>query len=313
MRPHFISCAATLVLIAVACDLSMGIPPEPAPARIADGIYVLRGSGGDITRENGGRVANITFIVGPRGVVVAGTGISYREGEDIIAAVRTISPLPIRLAVLTHPDQEVIFGAAAFKAHGIPLLMHRHAADLMASRCELCLRNLRALLGEETMSLTQLVSPDRIIDASQTIDVIGRPLRVIATSWSSAPGAVALFDGATSTLIAGNLVLNARIPDLRDADVPGWRHTLAELAAMKCRHLVGAYGPPGSCADIAQFARYLSDLEQRVAALMRDGVSLAELHDRCDLPAYAAWDQYGSLHAANANRTYLRLERKLFE
>src|SRR5207249_4420052 len=206
MRPHFISCAATLVLIAVACDLSMGIPPEPAPARIADGIYVLRGSGGDITRENGGRVANITFIVGPRGVVVAGTGISYREGEDIIAAVRTISPLPIRLAVLTHPDQEVIFGAAAFKAHGIPLLMHRHAADLMASRCELCLRNLRALLGEETMSLTQLVSPDRIIDASQTIDVIGRPLRVIATSWSSAPGAVALFDGATSTLIAGNLV-----------------------------------------------------------------------------------------------------------
>ena len=78
-------------------------------------------------------------------------------------------------------------------------------------------------------------------------------------------------------------------------------------------HLVPAYGPVGTCADIATFARYFTALESRVGALMKDGVSLAELRDRCDLPEFSRWDQYESLHRQNANYVYLRLERSQFE
>ncbi len=46
---------------------------------------------------------------------------------------------------------------------------------------------------------------------------------------------------------------------------------------------------------------------------MKDGVSLAELRDRCDLPEFARWDQYETLHPQNANYIYLRLERSQFE
>ena len=58
-------------------------------------------------------------------VAVVNTGASYREGEDIIEAVKSISDRPILLAILTHPGQEAIFGAAAFQARGIPVLAHR--------------------------------------------------------------------------------------------------------------------------------------------------------------------------------------------
>ena len=37
---------------------------------VAPGVYALLGSGGEITPENGGRTANVAFIVGPRGVIV---------------------------------------------------------------------------------------------------------------------------------------------------------------------------------------------------------------------------------------------------
>ncbi len=74
-----------------------------------------------------------------------------------------------------------------------------------------------------------------------------------------------------------------------------------------------AYGPVGTCADIAAFAHYFAALESRVETLMKDGVSLAELRDRCDLPEFARWDQYETLHPQNANHTYLRLERSQFE
>lgn len=280
---------------------------------MATGVYALLGSGGEITPENGGRVANAAFIVGPRGIVVVDTGSSYREGEEIIAAVKNVSNRPIRLAILTHPGQEAIFGAAAFQARGIPVLAHRRSAELIALRCETCLRNLRTVLGEDAMAASRVVRPDRLIEGNETLGLIGRPLRLIAPRWSSAPGAIAVFDEKTSTLIAGSSVQIHRVPDLRDADPQGWREALQQFESMKCRHLVPGYGPIGSCADVDAFARYFTELETRVETLMKEGVSLGELRDRCGLPEFARWDQYEALHPENASRTYLRLERSQFK
>jgi hypothetical protein len=100
---------------------------------------------------------------------------------------------------------------------------------------------------------------------------------------------------------------------MRDANPKAWRDALVQLESMRCRHLVGGYGPVGSCADIAAFAHYFAALESRVEALMKDGVSLAELRDRCDLPEFARWDQYATLHPQNANHAYLRLESSQFK
>ena len=163
------------------------------------------------------------------------------------------------------------------------------------------------------MAATRVVQPDRLIDGSETLELIGRPLRLIAPPSSSAPGSIAVFDEWTSTLIAGNLVAIQRIPDMRDANPKAWRDALVQLASLRCRHLVPGYGPVGKCADIGAFADYFAALEIRVEALMKSGVSLAELRDRCDLPEFARWDQYELLHPQNANHTYLRLERSQFE
>ncbi len=304
---------ATAIAIVAACASQTSLGARPAIVAVADGVYALMGTGGDITPENGGRTANVAFVVGPRGIVVVDTGASYRQGEEIIAAVERISKRPIRLAILTHPAQEAIFGAAAFQARGIPVVAHRRSAELMAARCETCLRSLRTLLGDDAMAATRVVTPDRLIDANQTIALIGRPLRLIMSDWSSAPGAIAVFDERTSTLIAGSEVSIDRIPELRDANPQGWRDALAKIASTRCRHLVPGYGRIGTCADIGRFARYFASLENRVESLMKEGVSLGELRDRCGMPEFAGWDQYETLHPENANRTYLRLERLQFK
>jgi glyoxylase-like metal-dependent hydrolase (beta-lactamase superfamily II) len=304
----------TVVAILAAACAGQGVrTARPEPVMVAAGVYALLGSGGEITPENGGRTANVAFVVGSRGVVVVNTGASYREGEDIIAAVKSISNRPILLAILTHPGQEAIFGAAAFQARGIPVLAHRSSAELIAARCETCLRHLRSTLGEDSMAGTRVVEPDRLIAGGETLELIGRPLRLVAPQWSSAPGAVAVFDEMTSTLIAGSLVSINRIPDMRDANPKAWRDALVDIESTRCRHLVPGYGPIGTCADIAAFGNYLAELESRVGALMKEGLSLAELRNRCDLPQFARWDQYETLHPQNANRTYLRLERSQFE
>jgi glyoxylase-like metal-dependent hydrolase (beta-lactamase superfamily II) len=304
---------AVVAVLAAACT-APAMRAEPLePVRVAADVYVLLGTGGEITPDNGGRTANVAFIVGPRGVVVVNTGSSYREGEAIIAAVQSVSNRPVLLAILTHASPEAIFGAAAFQERGIPVLAQRRSAELIAARCGTCLSNLRALLGDDWMAGTRVVEPDRLIEGDATLDLIGRPLRLIVPPWSSVPGALAVFDATTATLIAGSLVSIQRIPDLRDADPEAWQAALVDLEATQCRHLIPGYGPIGTCADIAAFGAYFAALERRVAALLQQGVSLAELRQRCDLPPFAYWDQYATLHPQNANRTYLRLEQAAFE
>ena len=288
-------------------------PPPSGPAarveRVADGVYAFAFPERAAADE---RLlpARAAFVVGPRGVVVVDSGIAARDGEALLEAIARTTRQPVRLAILTHPSQEAIFGAAALQARGIPVAMHRDAAALVAGRCEACLRNLRRALGEQAMAGTRLVVPDREIGDGTRIDDAGRELRVIAPPAASAPGAIALLDVRTGTLFAGSLVTPCRVPDLRDADARAWPAALARLQATRCRHLVPSYGTVSRCDAIPVFARYLADLEARVAGLLSQDVELAQVGERAALVSYSGWPGYAEHHAANAARTYLRLERE---
>lgn len=299
-----------------------GPAPAAAEARLSEGgplaveplardVYVLRGASGT-AEATGGRNGNVGFVVGPRGVVVVGSGGSAAHGREVIAAVARTTDRPIRLVVLTHAGQESIFGAAAFQEAGIPVLMHRNAARLMAERCDGCLRRLQDALGERTMAGTRVVTPDRLVPGSGPLDVIGRRLLLVAPAATRAIGAMAVLDPQTRTLFAGNLVAIQRVPDMRDTDGAGWPDALAELGRAHCAHLVPSVGRLGTCSDLAPLAGYFAALDLRVRELLRHDVGLADVAARSALPQFAAWDGYADLHAQNAQRAYLRLERSLF-
>jgi len=297
----------------VAGAIGLAFAATPAPVLVAPGIYALMGQPGEIAAANLGRIVNVAFVVGPRGVIVVESGVSFRHGDEIIAAVERITRKPIRLVVITHASQEAVFGAAAFQARGIPVWMHRESAALMAERCGTCLHTLRTELGERAMAGTRVAEPDHVVGKTQPLDVIGRRLVLIAPGGRDTTGALALWDETTGTLIAGSLVSIDRIPDLRDAGGKGWPEALAVLKATRCIHLIPALGRIGSCADIDALARYFAALDGHVRTLLAEGVGLAELPERSDLPDFAAWDGYPMLHIQNANRAYLRIERDSFK
>jgi len=191
--------------------------------------------------------------------------------------------------------------------------MHRKAAELMAARCEGCLRDLREMLGDVALAGTRVVTPDRLLDGDEELDLIGRRLRVMASEWSSAPGTIALHDESTATLIAGDSVLVDRVPDLRDGDLQGWQEWLERLRQTPCRTVVPGHGLVGPCSSIGDFGNYLAALDARISLLLASGVALSEVAGRSALPQYARWDSYAAMHARNAQLIYLRRERQVFE
>ncbi|MFO1220420.1 MAG: MBL fold metallo-hydrolase [Burkholderiaceae bacterium] len=308
--------AAALATVA-ACLLVIGCgAPLPAsdgetPIALAPGVFMVRGRSGEADRDNQGRIGNTGFIVGETGVIAIDTGTSYRHGQALLAQIARTTDRPVRLALITHTRPEFLFGANAFRERGIPIGMHRKAAQLMAARCEICLKTLKRTLGDEAMAGTTMFEPDEVFDESHTLHTIGRPLRIVYLGHSSGPGDVAVLDEASGVLFAGGLLDERRIPDVVDGDLAGWRRALDRLGSLPLSRIVPGHGPVASAAVIAEVARYLERLQTRVAQLLGAGASLADVPDAAALPDYASWDQYDTIHRRNAAIVFVRLEREL--
>ena len=282
------------------------------PVQVAAGVYMLQGTAGEAEPGNSGRVGNAGFVVGPQGVVVVDSGTSYRQGQALLQAVARVTPQPVRLLLLTHTRQEFLFGAAAFRARGIPVHMHIRAAQLMAGRCETCLKTLRRVLGETEMQHTEVVKPDQVFENTHTLapTLIGRPLRLLYFGHSSGPGDVALLDETTGSLFAGGLLDHQRIPDVQDADLPGWQRALLALGRQPLQHIIPGHGPQAGPELPATVGRYLQQLQDRARSLLRQGAPLSEVPDALELAEFKHWDQYDTIHRRNAAVVFLRLEQQ---
>jgi glyoxylase-like metal-dependent hydrolase (beta-lactamase superfamily II) len=277
---------------------------------VAPGVYMLPGVAGEVDNVTRGRNGNAGFIVGTTGVLAIETGTSYRHGRALLAAIERVTQKPVRRVLITHTRQEFLFGAAAYRERGIPIAMNRKAAQLMAARCETCLKTLRRVLGDEEMAGTTMFKPDLEFDDAAELDIIGRPVRILYFGHSSGPGDIAVLDTQTRTLFAGGLLDWKRIPDIQDSDFAEWRHALVSLRGMAIDNIVPGHGPRADRTAIDANERYLNQLEARVLELLKKGAALSEVPDATTLPEFANWDQYETVHRRNASVLFVRKERQ---
>jgi glyoxylase-like metal-dependent hydrolase (beta-lactamase superfamily II) len=306
-RQLLLFCGCAAVGCATPRDAAMQIDLQT----LAPGVFMARGAAGEVDTSNLGRVGNAGFVQGPEGVLAIDTGTSFAHGQALMAALRRATTAPLRRALITHTRQEFLFGAPAFQAAKVPVHMHRAAAALMVSRCERCLKTLQQTLGGEAMQGTAMFKPDGLIDgaAVQDISVIGRPLQVLHFGHSSGPGDVAVWDPLHRVLFAGGLVDVQRIPDIQDSDLPGWLQALDALQALRPTIIVPGHGPAVGIEALAAQKAYLEQLHAKVQGLLESGASLLDVPTLAELPAFADWAQYDTIHRRNASVLFVRLER----
>ena len=279
------------------------------PVRVSENAYAFIADNSDVSLANRGRIGNAGFIIGPEGIVVIDTGVSFRHGQAMVAAIRRVSKLPISLAIITHAHQEFLFGAAYFQAKRIPILTHVKTAQLMQSRCENCLHHLKETLGITEMRGSQVVVPDQLVDGSEFISVAGMSLELRYFGWGSTPGDLLVFERNNGVLFAGGVVDVGRVSELRDSRVQEWKSILGQLNELPVKHIVPGHGPIGDKSAIEQMQNYLNAIDSKVRALYDQGVSLSDVESKGDLPEFAHWALYREQHHKNVHRVYLQLEQ----
>jgi glyoxylase-like metal-dependent hydrolase (beta-lactamase superfamily II) len=280
---------------------------EPQAVKIADNVYALVGNGGTVTPDNRGRVSNAGFIVGPSGVIVIDSGVSYRHGRQLLKAIRSVTDQPVKMVILTHAVREFVFGAAAFEEIGATIAAHRETRELMKARCGQCLKQLNEQLGDE-MYGTRLVLPRYLMDGTTSIDSAGTNVEVLYFGWAATPGSVAVFHRSSGTLFAGGLVSAGHVPAIRDCYYEGWQAALKQLTGLPVTRVVPGYGPPSGVESIRATAQYLDALDVRSRELYEESSSLLEAIDQAALAEFASWQAYDPNHRRNALHRRLQLE-----
>ncbi len=240
-------------------------PPSPAaPAR--EPYHLVPGSFASNREPDG----NGIFLDAPQGLILIDTGRHPDHQARLIAYARSVGR-PIVAIVNTHWHLDHSGGNAEIKAAypGAKLYASRAIEGalkgfLPRSRAEAdrYLASGRATpeqaadirLDEAAIDAPQFLRPDVPITRSSWMRIAGRPLQVNLAAYAATEGDVWIYDPATRSLFAGDLVVPF-VPYLDTACPDGWRHALDRLSATPFTTLVPGHGAPMSHAQFETWRR----------------------------------------------------------
>jgi sulfur-oxidizing protein SoxY len=153
---------------------------------ISPGVYLHQGVHEEATPANLGGIANIGFVGGEQAVAVIDSGGSARQGAALLAAVRTVTDLPVRYVINTHMHPDHVFGNAAFRDEGSLFVGHAKLPRALAARGGHYLERLPEFLGEASAG-TEVVPPSLTVTNQLEIDLGDRPILLIAHPTAHSP------------------------------------------------------------------------------------------------------------------------------
>jgi glyoxylase-like metal-dependent hydrolase (beta-lactamase superfamily II) len=205
---------------------------------IANGVHVLRHPVLDV---------NATLVVGGEAALVVDTLSSARQAEDLLAAVRRVTELPL-VVVNTHHHFDHVFGNATFA--GVPIRAHEEAAALVGP----ALRDVPIWAHEEAAALVGPALRDRavlafpeladelacttptpateLVRSAQELELGDRTVQLRHFGRGHSIGDLVAIVPDADLLIAGDLVEQSGPPQFDDAYPLDWPDTVAGLLAL---------------------------------------------------------------------------------
>ena len=283
-----------LVAALLGAGLLLAVPAPAAGA--APTTFTLHDLGGGVYAAvavpGKGAGSNAGFVVGDEAVAVVDTFQSEAAAEELLAAIRAVTPLPIRFVVDTHYHLDHVAGNGVFQGAGAVIVAQRNVAAW--ERTE----NLKwwgaEIPPDRRAWVESLVLPDLLYDDGVDLALGRRRLLVRVLPGHTGGDSIVEVPDA-SVVFTGDLFWNQTLPNTTDADTAAWVVTDERLATLPEATFVPGHGEVGRATDVRAFRDYLEALRTAVTSARAHGLAGDALVEaaRAELaPRYAGWSLY---------------------
>ena len=225
-------------------------------------------------------------IVGSDGLLVIDTRGASRQGREVLADLRQLSPLPVRWVVNTHWHGDHTFGNAAFDA---PIYAHQSVPGMLAAWGEPMREALvrRAPHAAEEVNETAITPPTETFVHTLTLDLGDRQVELTYPGRGHTAGDIVVRVSDADVLYAGDLIKSSTPPSYSPGAFPlEWPATLdtvAELLTADSAVMPG-HGPAVDAAYLKAQRDELAAIERTIRELWKAGVPADEALATGDWP-----------------------------
>lgn len=243
------------------------------PLKIADNVYAFIGATEDFSFENGGNIVNTGFIVTSAGVVVIDSGPSLRYGQQMRAAIKSVTDKKINRVYLTHHHPDHFLGNQAFE--GVPIYALKATATNIKNEGAAFADNLYVMVGD-WMRGTDVVGPNAVVEPG-VVKVGNHQLEMLSLSGHTSSD-LAIFDHTSGVLFSGDLIFHKRTLTTPHADIKKWLATIQTLKSLPFKTLVPGHGPISDDKNVLiEMTGYLNWLDKTLKKASEQGLAMTDV------------------------------------
>lgn len=294
-----------LILTAVTCVVVVASSAEaqdlgPNVRRIADGIYVQS------SREVNSTVG---IVLTNEGVVLIDTGQTLVDSRQVAEAVRTLTPLPVRVVINTevHPDHTS--GNFVFSPPAV-VINHAGAVDAMRKADN---PGRFANAAPEIKAAAEgyrLVTPHIEYSEKLTLHVGERTFELLRLKNAHSEADTAVWLPRERVLFAASVALPDSLNNIRlFVTLADMLAAIRMLRSLNPAVVVPGHGSSGTTQIFDDNERYFGLLTERVGALVRQGRTLDQIRQELRMPEYAHW-AYQERMPTNIEAAYRAVTQK---
>jgi quinoprotein relay system zinc metallohydrolase 2 len=275
---------------------------------VGSGIYVHHGEHLDISEGYQGDICNISFIVGSHGVAVIDTGGNLKVGNQLRAAIKQVTSLPILYVINTHVHPDHIFGNAAFEQDKPQFVGHEKLANAMELRRETYDRINARYMGDDAKGAV-IVKPTMIVKDRLILDLGDRTLSLTAYPTAHTNTDITVQDSKTSTMWTGDLLFVERTPVI-DGDIKGFIAVIDNLKTYPVKQVIPGHGAVTQdwIKALDNEQRYFNVLLADIRSAIKKGASMEATMDSAAASEKNNWQLFDIANRRNVNTIFPALE-----
>lgn len=260
---------AALALAVAAFAAPQAFAQEVGSFHVQGNVHMLYGAG-----------ANVAVQVGPDGILVVDTG-STASREAVLAAIREISDAPIRWIVNTSANRDHTGGNETVSQAG--MTVNGNPAAIVAHE------NVLARMTAENRPVTE-IPLNTFFESQRDFYFNGEAIFLYHIPNAHSDGDILVYFRGSDVIVAGELFVTTRYPII-DLDAGGGIDGLVNGANAMLdvavpaylqeggTYVIPAYGRVGDEADVVSYRDMLVIVRARIADLIAEGKTLAQVQE----------------------------------